>query len=136
MSKKVEERSFRMGPIGPYIDPDQGDFGAEAEDMVPYVIDLGASRRGNLDESFLTMFGGAVEMMLKRMFGGSSVPVMIKGTKNQVDSFGRALSGEKKYLEAAKKYGLDDPRTFKNKGKLDKSIAEFERETGLKWPFK
>ena len=136
MKNKVEERSFKAGPIGPYIDPEVGDFGVN-DDMVPFVIDLGSSRRGDLDESFIAQFGGFVETIMQRMFGGlPPPPFKIKGTRPQIDSFAGALNGEKKYLDAAKEHGLDDPRTYKNKGKLDKAVAQFERATGLKWPFK
>ena len=46
------------------------------------------------------------------------------------------IGSEKRYIDVARKYGLDDPRTASNKAKLAKSIASFERETGIKWPFK
>ena len=47
------------------------------------------------------------------------------------------LSGnEKKYIDTAKKYGLEDPRTYRDKSKLKKATNSFERITGIKWPFK
>ena len=39
-------------------------------------------------------------------------------------------------MTSAKKFGLDDPRTYKSKTKLDKAIKDFEKTTGLVWPFK
>ena len=43
---------------------------------------------------------------------------------------------EKKYIDTAKKYGLEDPRTYRDKSKLKKATNSFERITGIKWPFK
>ena len=106
------------------------------EDLAPIVIDLGVARRGELDESFLTMFGGAIKMIMSRMFGGSAVPVKIKGNKSEINSFAKAMDREKKYMKTAAKYGLNNPRTYKDKFKLRKSVSSFERKTGIKWPFK
>ena len=106
------------------------------KELVPVVIDLGVARRGELDESFLTMFGGAIKMIMSRMFGGATVPVEVRGTKSEVSSFAKTLAGEKKYMKTAAQYGLNDPRTYKDKYKLRKSVSSFERKTGLKWPFK
>ena len=33
------------------------------DDLVPIVIDLGVNRKNELNESWLAMFGGAIEMM-------------------------------------------------------------------------
>jgi hypothetical protein len=38
-------------------------------------------------------------------------------------------------MTAYKEYGLNDPRTYKSKFKLNKSVRDFERKTKLKWPF-
>ena len=99
------------------------------------VIDFEQLREKQLDESFIGMFGAWVKILLKRMFGNSSMPVKVKGSRSEVESFARTLGGEKRYIETASKYGLDDPRTYKNKAKLTKAINNFERATGLKWPF-
>ena len=80
-------------------------------------------------------FGAWVKILLRRMFGNASMPVKIKGSRSEVESFARTLGGEKRYIESASRYGLDDPRTYKNKAKLTKAINNFERETSLKWPF-
>ena len=46
-----------------------------------------------------------------------------------------AISGEKRYMDALKQYGLDDPRTFRTQSELKNAINSFERTTGLRWPF-
>ena len=62
--------------------------------------------------------------------------VKIRGTRSQVNSFADTLQKEKAYIRSYQKHGLDDPKTFRNKGRLKSSIAKFERDTGIKWPFK
>ena len=53
-----------------------------------------------------------------------------------MDSFKSALGNEAKYLKSMKRYGLDKPETLKTKAQLDRAIKSFERDTGIKWPFK
>jgi hypothetical protein len=103
--------------------------------MVEIVIDFEKLRADTLNESFLAMFGGWVEHILKSMFGGYKIPVSIRGSRSEVESFAKAIGGEKNYIEAASRYGLDHPRTYKNKAVLDNAIKNFEKDTGLKWPF-
>lgn len=108
----------------------------EGKELAPIEIDLGAARRGELDESFLTMFGSSLKMIMKRMFGGAQIPVKVRGNKSEIRSFASALNKEKKYIKTASQYGLNDPRTYKDKYKLRRSVKSFERKTGIKWPFK
>ena len=89
-----------------------------------------------LNESWLAMMGGAIETILTGMFGGKTIPVRISGTRKQVDSFKSALGNEARYLKAMKRYGLDKPETLKTKAQLDRAIKNFERDTGISWPFK
>ena len=67
------------------------------------------------------------------VFGSSST---IKGKPADVKAFARAVGNEKKYIEAAKQYGLNDPKTYRQKSKLKKAVSAFELKTGIKWPFK
>lgn len=122
--------SYVMGPIGAEMD-------AENDAGFPnMVIDLGAHRAGRLDESWLTMFGEAAKLLMKGLLGDFAVPVKVKGTSSEIRAFSSALGKEKRYLQNISKYGLDDPKTYKSKGVLDKAISKFQRATGLKWPFK
>lgn len=89
-----------------------------------------------LDESFLTMFGTAVKMLLQKMFGANMPNVKIRGKKSDVEAFSRALTKEKQYMETFRDYGLDNPKTYRSKAQLDGAVSKFERKTGLKWPFK
>ena len=96
-------------------------------------IDLSGDK---LNESFLRMFGFGVKAILKRMFGGASVPVSVKGSKGDVGAFAKAIGSEKKYLDNWRRFGLDNPKTYKNKAMSDKAARNFTRKTGIKWPFK
>jgi hypothetical protein len=105
-------------------------------DLVPIEINLNPTEADMLNESWLAMMGGAIQTILTGMFGGKTIPVRISGTRKQVDSFKSALGNEARYLKAMKRYGLDKPETLRTKAQLDRAIKSFEKETGIKWPFK
>jgi len=121
------------------------------DDLVPVVIDLNIAKSGEVNEIFLKFWGDVVKGIMLRMFGkerpskiGTSIyggvsaspGYKVRGTPSQIKAFGNALQSEKSYIKAYQKYGLDDPKTHKNKSYLKRSISRFERETGLKWPFR
>ena len=106
------------------------------DSLVEIVINFEDLRSKQMNESFLAMFGGWVEHILKAMFGGLNIPVKVQGNDREVQAFAAALGREKRYIETAKRYGLDHPTTYKNKAKLAGAAKNFQRETGLKWPFK
>jgi hypothetical protein len=106
------------------------------EELVPIVIDLNIKETGEINESFLRLFGTWIQKILGRMFGGPVIPVKIRGDAHKVKQFAQTLYGEKKYIEAYNKHGLNDPQTFKSKAQLKNSVSKFERATGIKWPFK
>ena len=110
---------------------------SEQERQKEMVIDLGVNRRGELNEIFLRTFGKTVQWLMGAMFGrNTAVPVKIRGNKSEVDAFARAMGKEKRYMKTAAKYGLNNPKTYKDKFALRKATANFERKTGIKWPFK
>ena len=81
------------------------------------------------------MFGAWIQYFLNGLFGGWSPPVKVKGSQRDVESFARALAGEKRYIESVRQYGLDHPATYRNRAKLNNAVSGFERDTGIKWPF-
>ena len=95
------------------------------------VIDL-----NSLNESMLVAMGAQLRLVLNALFTGEYFPVSIRGTQNQIDSFVRTLAREKRYLSSLSQYGLDNPKVFKDKYRLEKSVKSFEKDTGLVWPFK
>ena len=108
----------------------------EENDLVPLEVDLGLARRGELEEGPLRLFGNVVKIILNRMFGGTSVPVRVRGTRREIDSFTQTLGREKRYMDSYIRNGLDNPRTLNNRHSLEKAVQAFEKQTGLKWPFK
>jgi hypothetical protein len=102
--------------------------------MEPITIDLAEYKV--LKEMTYRTFGKKMKNILSAMFGNQSVPMTVKGSKREVDSFLAALVSEKKYMSAYLAHGLNDPRTMRDKAKLSNSVKKFERETGIKWPFK
>ena len=129
--------------------------------LVPIVIDLTAAKQQKLNESFLRMFGGAIKWILNGMFGkeaaaiartmktGGTLPMqeqdeeegeqpklLIRGTEEEIDSFVKALAGEKQYIEKYLEYGIADDQTREKKYQLDGAIKNFEQTTGIIWPIK
>ncbi len=101
-----------------------------------FVFDLGAARKGQLNESILHVFAAWLEYLLSKMFKGRRIPVKIIGNKLEITRFTDALVNEKRYMNYIKKYGLDDPMTYKQKAKLDLAIKRFEREAKINWPIR
>ena len=104
------------------------------QDQDKIVLDF--SQTKNLNEGILSFFGTTVKQILMGLFGGLNIPVEIKGSRSEVDAFAKAISREKRYIESVKDFGLNNPKTFKDKQLLDAAATKFERKTGLKWPFK
>ncbi len=100
------------------------------------IIEINLNSDLVLAEGWLDMFAGSVKAIMKSLLGGPEIPVRVKGNRQAIKAFGELLGKEKKYIYAVAKYGLNDPRTYKNKFSLYKAISRFERVTGLKWPFK
>lgn len=134
MKKETEvEESYQAGPLGAHMDTSDD---PQVSPTKAIVIDLSSHRRGELNEGILGMMGAWISDILGAMFQGTSLPVTVKGTRSEIDSFTRTLSREKRYLEMFSKYGLDNPRTYRSKAELNKAVSQFERNTGIKWPFK
>ena len=106
----------------------------EPSDLIPLEIDLS---QNELNESFLVMFGETVKMILRRMFGSDViVPVdKVHGTKTQIRDFENALMANKRYIESYIDNGLNNPATYNSKYQLQSAVGQFERQTGIKWPF-
>jgi len=105
-------------------------------DLVRDVIDLN-QRNKVLTEIAYTRFSNQVRgALLDLYFGGIDIPLRLVGTNSQIDSFMTTLTREKRYMDSYLKNGLNDSRTLQSKTDLVKAVARFERETGLRWPFK
>tara|TARA_R100000808_G_scaffold16413_1_gene37083 strand:- start:842 stop:1186 length:345 start_codon:yes stop_codon:yes gene_type:complete len=102
------------------------------------VIDFEDLRSNKLNEDYWSSFGSRIKLVLDNMFGTNfiSMNLKVRGTPREIKSFQNALGSEAKYIKTARDYGLDNPRTYKNKAKLDSAVKSFEKVTGLIWPFK
>lgn len=101
-----------------------------------FEIDLGMVRKKTLNETSFGMFGAYVEAILSGLLGGNFPTGMLRGTGAEIDAFIRAINGERDYISAYQKYGLNDPSTFASERTLHRAIDNFQRETGIKWPVK
>lgn len=105
-------------------------------DIVEEVINLNNVGKP-LNERVYSKFAGQVRsMLLDLYFGGFDIPLRLMGSTSQVESFMKTLRSEKRYMDSYIKNGLDDPKTMKSKYALSRSVEKFEKETGLRWPFK
>lgn len=105
-------------------------------DIVKDTIDLTKSDK-QLNELAYTDFANKVRSALLDLWTmGIDVPLNIRGTRDQIDSFMTSLKREKRYMDSYMQNGLNDPRTLSSKHELMRSVERFEKETGLRWPFK
>ena len=105
-------------------------------DFEDFVFDLDSGNKDHLDENMLKVFGAWVQYLLEKMFKGTRVPVRVIGNRIQVDRFTSTLIGEKKYMDAVRRYGLESAMTYKARARLNRSIQQFEEATGISWPLK
>ena len=109
------------------------------------VIDL--NRYKNTAEGVLTeatrseliKLGAKIKSMLYNMFAPAGVSFgqfFVTGTRSDVKAFAGALDAEKRYMESYLQNGLNDPSVLNNRYRLDIAVKNFERQTGIKWPFK
>ena len=107
--------------------------------LQPLVIDFATVRGDQINEDLIRNFANGVRLFLGVLLDQNPVSFLkgvIRGTPREIDSFVKTMSSEKRYIEIARKYGLDDPRTAANSARLRSAISSFERETGVKWPIK
>jgi len=103
--------------------------------MDPIEFDLNKQTINERSLSYSTL-GRKLKRVLSAMFRGVSVPTTVKGSKQDIQAFVDTLLKEKKYMMAYYNYGLDDPRTYGSKARLDSAIRNFEKTSGITWPFK
>ena len=88
------------------------------EQLEEMVFDLGAARKGQLNENILHVFAAWIEYLLAKMYKGRRIPVKVRGNRIEVQRFTDALVNDKQ------------------KSKLDVAIKRFEREARINWPIK
>lgn len=87
-------------------------------------------------ENSAEQWGGDFTILMQRMFGQNGLPVTVTGSANDVHQFTNIARNEFEFIKMVKLYGLDDPKTWAKKGELRNAVAQFQRETGIRFPFK
>ncbi len=111
------------------------------------VIDLERAKV-TLNETWNEMLGSWTKTLLKYMYGKdvnmvanlneeeSSTKFKIMGKYQDVKSYAKAVAAQKEFLDAYKEFGNEHPQTTKKREELRTDVSNFERVTGLSWPFK
>jgi hypothetical protein len=125
--------------LGNYLFQAEGYFMSDVAETDNIELDL--TKGHQLNEFYDTVvMGEKIKQMLWIMFGSNSTlnpfSGVIKGTPQQIKRFAGALGAEKRYMDAFNQYGLNNARTFKSRVTLDRAVSNFERDTGIPWPFK
>lgn len=87
-----------------------------------------------INEQYLKNFAFKVEEILKSMLTGRHSPVSVKGDKDKVQAFAKALGNEERYIKALQDRSPTDPQVMELRHELESAIAGFEKTTGIKWP--
>ena len=114
------------------------------------VIDL--SKRKLLKETWMEMLGSWSKSLLKMMYGDdvqvvanvneeeeervSGPKFIIRGKHKDVKAYADAIVREKQYLDMYLQHGKEHMQTAKARERLVQATDNFERATGLLWPFK
>ena len=103
------------------------------------IFDLKKFKLLKEDANQLIKFGADLKQMLYYMFAPSGVSYAkfyLKGDSADMNLFLGAVGAEKRYMDAFLKHGLNDPGVLNSRYALERAVARFELETGIKWPLK
>jgi hypothetical protein len=122
--------------------------------LTPIKIDLEKLKSDMLNESFVAQFAADVKYVLGHILAKPLIPsiydireaeeeseesdsqLVIKGSKKDLKIFADVIDKEKDYALKYLEFGLGNPEVTDSKMELEKSIYDFEKETGLKWPLR
>jgi len=110
----------------------------------PIVINL--TKQDLLTESSIGRFAAQIKDILRNVLSLDAYRAIIreedqmeqkyvvKGSKKDVMAFADALEKERQYAKDYMEHGLGSPEVSDTKLELEKSIHNFEKTTGVKWP--
>ena len=125
------------------------------------IIDF--TKKKLLTESWLKQFGAWNKTLLKYMYGNdvnmvanlanpakffdmleeegaggpdSQLKFVVRGEHRDVKAYADALFAEKNYLDMYLQFGAGHPQTEKARTVLREAVQQFQRITGISWPFK
>jgi len=110
----------------------------------PIIINV--SKQQLLTESSISRFAAQIKNILRNVLSLDAYRAIIreedeveqkyviKGSKKDVVAFADTLEKEKQYAKDYIEHGLGSPELSDTKLELEKSIHNFEKTTGVKWP--
>ena len=110
----------------------------------PVIINV--SKEQLLTESSIATFAAQIKNILRNVLSLEAYRAIIreedaveekyvvKGSKKDVMAFADTLDKEKQYAKDYMEHGLGSPQLADTKLELEKSIHNFEKTTGIKWP--
>lgn len=111
-------------------------------------IDFLKLKSNKINESFVAQWAADVKYVLKHVMSKplfarleeeeeqEETKVVIKGSKEDVEAFVDTIKKEKEYALEYLENGFGAPELSDIKLDLEKSIHNFEKTTGLKWPLR
>tara|TARA_Y100000114_G_scaffold36719_1_gene32262 strand:+ start:4640 stop:4987 length:348 start_codon:yes stop_codon:yes gene_type:complete len=109
-------------------------------------IVINVSKKHLLTESSMSRFAAQLRALLRNVLSLDAYRALIrekdegeptfviKGSKEDVKAFADTLEKEKQYAKDYAEHGLGSPELTDTKLELEKSIHNFEKTTGVKWP--
>lgn len=108
----------------------------------PIVINV--SKNKLLTESSIASFAAQIKNILRNVLSleayraiireEEETKFVVKGSKKDVMAFADTLEKEKQYAKDYMEHGLGSSELSDTKLELEKSIHNFEKTTGVKWP--
>ena len=111
-----------------------------------HILDLTKTKTQLNESAILRKFAGDLKTILRSVLSSEAFralisedeqekpKVVVKGSKKDVKAFAHTLEKEKQYAVDYVQHGLGSKQLSDSKLELEKSIHEFEKTTGIKWP--
>tara|TARA_R100000426_G_scaffold87244_1_gene70978 strand:- start:3102 stop:3455 length:354 start_codon:yes stop_codon:yes gene_type:complete len=111
-----------------------------------HIIDLTIAKKQLNESAMLRRFSADLKVILRTILSNEAYraliseeeqekpKIVVKGSKEDVKAFAKALENERQYALNYMKHGLGSKEVSNSKLELEKSIHDFESSTGIKWP--
>ena len=111
-----------------------------------HIIDLTIAKKQLNESAMLRRFSADLKVILRTILSNEAYraliseeeqekpKIVVKGSKEDVKAFAKALKNERQYALNYMKHGLGSKEVSNSKLELEKSIHDFESSTGIKWP--
>jgi len=106
--------------------------------MPEKIIELNLNQRTNIEEDLSVNQEKAniIKEVIKGALGHSSIPVSIKGNKEQISAFTEVLQAEKQIMQTIRENGANSEQTNKLNAIIEQRINKFEKITEIEWPLR